>query len=130
MTTSSYSGKIEFGPADFSLSCNSTTVRGAVMLYEIDRFEKQNNFINPKVFRRLLVGTNSLICGGDPVILGTRISVANIIEKKNLGYDIDQILEDYPHLSRDQVIACFEYYEENKREIQQILEEEKEVNES
>ena len=130
MMTSSYSGKIEFVSTEFSFNCTSATVRGVVMLYDINRTEKQNDFVNPKIRRRLLIGTNSLICGGDPVLLGTRISVANIIEKRNLGYDIDQILEDYPHLSRDQVIACFEYYEENKKDIQQILEEEKEVNES
>ncbi len=84
--------------------------------------------VNEQLRKRLLITRDSSICEGEPILCGTRISVVNIIEKRNyLGWDEDRILEDYPHLSRDHIRACVEYYEERKAEIDDLIEEERGV---
>lgn len=49
------------------------------------------------------------ICFGKPHIKGTRIKVSFILELISSGWTIEQILQEYDHLSRDQVIACLIY---------------------
>jgi uncharacterized protein (DUF433 family) len=49
------------------------------------------------------------VLGGKPVIAGTRISVQLILEKLRDGWTIDDLLEDYPHLTREQIIAALAY---------------------
>lgn len=46
---------------------------------------------------------------GKPVIKGTRMAVELILEFLGRGWTIDDILSQYPHLSRQAVVACVEY---------------------
>ena len=46
------------------------------------------------------------ILGGKPVIAGTRISVQLILEKMRDGWTITDLLDDYPHLTREQIVAA------------------------
>jgi uncharacterized protein (DUF433 family) len=46
---------------------------------------------------------------GKPIIEGTRISVELIMRKLASGYTIEQVLSNYPHLTLQQIQACFEY---------------------
>lgn len=46
---------------------------------------------------------------GKPVIKGTRISVELIMRKLAEGYTIEDLLKSYPHLSKKQIQAVFEY---------------------
>jgi uncharacterized protein (DUF433 family) len=43
---------------------------------------------------------------GKPVIAGTRITVELILEKLAAGETIDDLLIDYPHLTRESVLAA------------------------
>mgnify|MGYP001126048569 CR=1 FL=1 len=43
------------------------------------------------------------ILGGKPIVKGTRVPVDLILELVGLGYSIDRIVEEYPHLSKRQV---------------------------
>ncbi|CAN5636333.1 DUF433 domain-containing protein [soil metagenome] len=52
---------------------------------------------------------NPEIMTGKPVVRGTRIPVALILEKLALDPDIDELLKDYPRLGRDDVRACLAY---------------------
>jgi uncharacterized protein (DUF433 family) len=52
---------------------------------------------------------NKNILGGKPIIKGTRISVEFILELLASGVSEDEILQDYPHLTRDDIHACLEY---------------------
>jgi uncharacterized protein (DUF433 family) len=52
---------------------------------------------------------NPEICGGRPVIAGTRITVQTILEFLGAGDSIDYILAEYPSLSRKDVLACLRY---------------------
>ena len=49
------------------------------------------------------------ICGGKPVIRGTRIMVKNILGMVAGGYTIDQIVEAYPELTADKIQGTLEY---------------------
>ena len=46
---------------------------------------------------------------GKPIIKGTRITVELIVEKLGYGETVDGILEDYPHLTREQIYACLRF---------------------
>jgi len=52
---------------------------------------------------------------GKPVIRGTRITVELVLQKIAAGQTIDQILSDYPHLTREGVVAALEYALESVR---------------
>ena len=49
------------------------------------------------------------IMGGKPVIKGTRIPVYFILELISNGWSIDDILKEYPHLTREDVLAAVKY---------------------
>ena len=53
-----------------------------------------------------LIESNPKIMFGKPVIKGTRITVELILEKIGNGESVEAILSSYPHLSREQVLAC------------------------
>jgi uncharacterized protein (DUF433 family) len=50
-----------------------------------------------------------LICGGKPVIRGTRIMIKNILGMIAGGYTIDKVVEAYPELTIDVVQRVLEY---------------------
>ena len=56
-----------------------------------------------------LIASDPAILGGKPVIAGTRIGVDLILEKLSDGESIDDILIDYPHLTREQIIAAISF---------------------
>ena len=49
------------------------------------------------------------ICHGQACIKGTRIPVHQIIRMLANGDTIEELLEQYPSLKRDDIIACLEY---------------------
>lgn len=46
---------------------------------------------------------------GKPVIKGTRLSVEFIIELLVAGWTHEQILDNYPHIRREDIQACLAY---------------------
>ena len=46
---------------------------------------------------------------GKPVIKGTRISVEFIIDLLGRGWTVENILEEYDHLTREDIQACLAY---------------------
>jgi uncharacterized protein (DUF433 family) len=52
---------------------------------------------------------NPRVCGGQPVIKGTRIPVAAILEQLAVDESWDSLLRGYPELTRDDVQAALEY---------------------
>ena len=49
------------------------------------------------------------VCNGKPVIRGTRITAQTVLEFLAAGDSVDDILEEYPNLKREDVQACLEY---------------------
>jgi uncharacterized protein (DUF433 family) len=67
-----------------------------------------------ELLRRIIVDPN--ICFGKPVIRGTRIWVALIVENLAEGLTEDELLEEYPGLERDDIRAALAYAAEISRE--------------
>ncbi|MEX0812568.1 MAG: DUF433 domain-containing protein [Chitinophagales bacterium] len=59
------------------------------------------------LFNRITV--NPKICHGKPCIRNTRIMVESILEYLAGGDTIDDILEEFPDLEREDVLACISY---------------------
>ena len=49
------------------------------------------------------------VCNGRPVVRGTRITVQTVMEFLAAGDSVDDVLEAYPSLNREQVLACIEW---------------------
>lgn len=52
---------------------------------------------------------------GRPCIIGTRISVYDVLGWISNGMSIDDILEDYPELHLEHIQACFAYAAHKER---------------
>jgi uncharacterized protein (DUF433 family) len=52
---------------------------------------------------------NPDICNGKPVIKGTRIAVQTVLEFLAAGDSVEEVLEEYPALTRKDVQACLDY---------------------
>jgi uncharacterized protein (DUF433 family) len=61
------------------------------------------------------ISTDPKIMFGKPCIKGTRITVDLIVEKIGHGQTVDQILDSYPHLTKEQIQACLLYAAETIR---------------
>jgi uncharacterized protein (DUF433 family) len=48
------------------------------------------------------------ILGGVPVFIGTRVPLRNLIDYLERGHDLDDFLDAFPSVSRDQAIAALE----------------------
>ncbi len=46
---------------------------------------------------------NPEVCSGKPVIRGTRIMIANILGMAAEGYTTEQMIEEFPRLTRDDI---------------------------
>jgi len=56
---------------------------------------------------RIVVDPEILV--GKPVIRGTRLAVEFIVDLLGQGWSEEQILENYPGLTREDVHACLKY---------------------
>ena len=52
------------------------------------------------------------ICNGKPVIKGTRITAQTVLEFLAAGDSIEDVLEEYPSLSREDVLECMKFSSE------------------
>jgi len=48
------------------------------------------------------------IMGGIPVFVGTRVPLRNLIDYLEGGYSLDEFLDDFPSVSREQALAVLE----------------------
>lgn len=53
---------------------------------------------------------------GKPSIKGTRISVELVLGWLGAGWSLEQVLDNYPHLQREDVLAALSYASEYMRE--------------
>jgi uncharacterized protein (DUF433 family) len=59
---------------------------------------------------RIISDPNIMV--GQPVIEGTRITVNLILEEISYGRSVDDILRDFPHLTRESVEAALNFARE------------------
>jgi len=55
------------------------------------------------------ITANPKILGGKPIIKGTRISVEFILNLLASNVTEEEILEDYPEITKEDIHACFRY---------------------
>ena len=58
-------------------------------------------------FERITVDPAQM--GGRPCIRGMRVTVATVLGQLAAGQTIDQIIDDYAYLEREDVLAALEY---------------------
>jgi len=54
---------------------------------------------------------------GKPVIIGTRITVYDVLQWLASGMSHQQILEDFPQINENQIYACLAYAADKERKV-------------
>jgi uncharacterized protein (DUF433 family) len=62
---------------------------------------------NSPMTKRIVVDPD--ICNGRPVIAGTRVTAQAVIEFLAAGDSPENILAEYPHLTREGILTCLSY---------------------
>lgn len=52
---------------------------------------------------------NPNILAGKAIIKGTRLSVEFILELLSNEWSYDSIIENYPHITKEDILACIDY---------------------
>lgn len=58
--------------------------------------------------RAPIVHSDPEILGGTPVFVGTRVPLRNLIDYLEGDYSLDEFLDDFPSVSREQAVAALE----------------------
>jgi uncharacterized protein (DUF433 family) len=58
--------------------------------------------------------------GGKPCVRGLRISVADVLEYLASGMSIENVLSDFPDLTREDILACLAYAAARERGTVQL----------
>jgi len=59
------------------------------------------------------IQVNPEIRFGKPVLIGTRKAVQDVKDWLNSGMSVEEIISDFPELTRDQIDACLVYANNN-----------------
>jgi uncharacterized protein (DUF433 family) len=62
--------------------------------------------------RKQLISQSKDILSGTPVFAGTRVPIRSLFDHLEAGHSIDDFLEGFPSVQRDQVIALLEMSQE------------------
>ena len=63
------------------------------------------------------LGSRPGVCGGVPLVKGTRTPVRSIAGYYQMGLSVDEIHEELPHLSLAQIHSALAYYFDHQAEI-------------
>ena len=69
--------------------------------------------MNPLLTR---ISVDPTVCFGKPCIRGTRIWVSLILDSLAAGSSIEDVLDEYPQLQREDILAALAYGAEMSRE--------------
>ena len=59
-----------------------------------------------------IIHSDPEIMGGTPVFVGTRVSLATLLEYLEAGQPLSEFLEDFPTVTREQAVAALEQAKE------------------
>ena len=59
--------------------------------------------------KRQRIAIDPEVCGGRPIVAGTRMRVADVLDALASGATTDELLADFPYLAREDVLACLAY---------------------
>jgi uncharacterized protein (DUF433 family) len=63
------------------------------------------------------VSIDPRVRGGQPVITGTRLTVAALVQTHRAGLDFDEILVQFPTLKAEELHAALAYYLDHKADL-------------
>jgi uncharacterized protein (DUF433 family) len=63
--------------------------------------------MNAELLKRITIEPGK--CGGRPCIRGKRMRVTDVLDLLSAGAPYEEILEDYPFLEREDILAAIEY---------------------
>ncbi|MBD2610878.1 hypothetical protein VF14_06995 [Nostoc linckia z18] len=55
--------------------------------------------------------------GGKPCIRGMRITVYDVLSYLASGMTYEEVLEDFPYLTREDILACLSYAADRERQM-------------
>ena len=58
------------------------------------------------------------VCGGRPIVRGSRVAVWHIARLFKAGYTVDEIEQEYPHLPPAGIYDALSYYLDHQEEIE------------
>lgn len=61
------------------------------------------------------------VCGGHPIIEGTRIGVHDVIGLLVNGATIEDVLRSFTDLKKAQIYECLAYYEDHRTETDALI---------
>lgn len=64
--------------------------------------------MSAEVVRSVLVSRDPAVHGGDAVFVGTRVPVETLVDYLEGGSTLDEFLDDFPSVRREQAIAALE----------------------
>jgi len=68
--------------------------------------------------RHPYIGTKHGICGGRPVIVGTRFTVRSVVvHVLHQGLTPEELVREFPHLTMAQIYDALSFYYDHKDEI-------------
>lgn len=70
---------------------------------------------------RNYISINPNIRFGRPCITGTRISAGDVLGWLARGMSFDEIIEDFPELTRDQIQACLAFAADRERNVKIVV---------
>ena len=73
------------------------------------------------------IQSNPHVCGGDPCIRNTRITVHGLVEYKKLGLSDAEILKQIVGLTPADLEAAWTYYAQNTQQVEDMLKAEAEA---
>ena len=82
--------------------------------------------LSHKEINHFHITTNKSICGGNPIIKGTRTSVVHIAGYYLMGLSPEEIQRELPHLDLAQIFDALAFYLDNRQAIDRELQKDKE----
>ncbi|MGH9946147.1 MAG: DUF433 domain-containing protein [Pyrinomonadaceae bacterium] len=70
-----------------------------------------------------MINIDKEILGGTPVFNGTRVPIKNLFDYLETGETIDEFLDDFPSVKREQIVKLLEFSERITIQSTEILNE-------
>jgi len=70
---------------------------------------------------RKLISINPEIRFGKPCIVGTRISVGDVLGWLGAGMSYDEVMEGFPELTKEQILACLAFAADRERNVKIVM---------
>lgn len=55
--------------------------------------------------------------GGKPCVRGMRITVYDVLSYLASGMSIEEVLQDFPYLTKEDILACFAYAADREKHL-------------